>query len=114
MSATFGFSARFTGGGTILEGISRLISPDLRGGGGEGGCEGVNFGDLVESSVGVWDLLGIRKCLGEPVPEFNVGVLVDRCIGVLERVKCDSLALGGDCGGNIVTEGGACCRAGRL
>lgn len=36
-----GFSARFTGGGTFAVGAlgSRLSSPDLRGGGGDGGCE---------------------------------------------------------------------------
>lgn len=40
-SRLLGFSARLTGGGILAIGglVSRLTSPDLRGGGGDGGCE---------------------------------------------------------------------------
>lgn len=72
-----GFSDLLTGGGRGLYVDSRrIISPDLRGGGGDGGCDGVSEGDLLGSSRGVCGLLGIRKCLGEEVPEVaDMGVL---------------------------------------
>jgi hypothetical protein len=44
----FGFSALFTGGGT-LDMASRRNSPDLRGGGGDGGCDADSFGDFPGS-----------------------------------------------------------------
>lgn len=69
---TFGFSARLTGGGPGLCETSRLCSPDLLGGGGEGGCEGGSEGDLPGSKRGVCGLLGILKCLGEEVPEADI------------------------------------------
>lgn len=46
--AIFGLSALFTAGGTLID-PSRRNSPDLRGGGGEGGCDGDSFGDLLAS-----------------------------------------------------------------
>ena len=71
----FGFSARFTGGGAPLNDDSLLISPDLLGGGGEGG----GLGDFLESRRGVLGRLGIRKCLGEEPPEdAERGASVDR------------------------------------
>lgn len=59
------------GGGAAFEG-SRLSSPDLRGGGGEGGREGGSDGDFPGSKIGVCGLLGILKCLGEDVPDEEV------------------------------------------
>jgi hypothetical protein len=46
--AIFGFSDLFTGGGTF-DTASRRNSPDLRGGGGDGGCEAESLGDLLGS-----------------------------------------------------------------
>jgi hypothetical protein len=51
--AILGFSDRLIGGGMDLKEASRRNSPDRRGGGGEGGCDGDNLGDLVDSSMGV-------------------------------------------------------------
>lgn len=74
-----GLSARFTGGGTIGDGFtsrSLFSSPDLRGGGGEGGW--VVFGrgdDRRGSGLGVLDRLGILKGLEEGVTGVT-GVLV--------------------------------------
>ena len=58
--AIFGFSDRLTGGGGALKVMdeSLLISPDLRGGGGEGGRDGDSLGDFA-SIMGVCGLLGI-------------------------------------------------------
>lgn len=67
--AIFGFSDLLTGGGGLKDAdASLLISPDLRGGGGDGGRDGESFGDLVDSTIGVCGRLGILKCLGEFVP----------------------------------------------
>lgn len=49
----FGFSALLTGGGGGLNVDSRLSSPDLRGGGGEGGWEEGKDGDFLGSRRGV-------------------------------------------------------------
>lgn len=48
--AILGFSALLTGGGAVLKLLegSRRISPDRRGGGGDGGRDGCNLGDFVE------------------------------------------------------------------
>jgi hypothetical protein len=62
-----GLSALLTGGGRGLKTDSLLTSPDLRGGGGDGGLDADNEGDLPASS-GVLGRLGIRKCLGEEPP----------------------------------------------
>lgn len=58
-----GFSARFTGGGTGF--ISRLNSPDRRGGGGDGGLEPVVFESRRGSRTGEWVRLGILNVRGE-------------------------------------------------
>ena len=101
-----GFSARLTGGGPGFCEVSRLCSPDLLGGGGEGGCEGGRDGDLPGSKRGVFGLLGIRKCLGEDVPDVaDNGASVDKYEEVVANDKFKTLFLGGDCGGWIVTEG---------
>lgn len=79
MLAILGFSARFTGGGATLLKVSRLSSPDLRGGGGEGGWDEGRGCDFVCSKRGVWGLLGILKCLGEDDPEVEEsGASADR------------------------------------
>ena len=76
--AILGFSARLTGGGALKE-ASRRNSPDLLGGGGEGGLEAESLGDLPGSSRGVPGLLGILKCLGEEPPETaDDGTSVDK------------------------------------
>jgi hypothetical protein len=67
--AILGFSARLTGGGGALKEASRRSSPDLRGGGGEGGLDAESWGDFPGSRRGVLGLLGILKCLGEDPPE---------------------------------------------
>jgi len=77
--ATLGFSARLTTGGPTFTEGSRLSSPDLRGGGGEGGCVGRSIGDFLASTIGVWGRLGILKCPGEDLPEAtDVGESVER------------------------------------
>jgi len=76
--AIFGFSARLTGGGALKE-ASLRNSPDLLGGGGEGGLEAESLGDLPGSRRGVPGLLGILKCLGEDPPEAaDDGASVDK------------------------------------
>jgi hypothetical protein len=76
--AILGFSARLTGGGALKE-ASRRNSPDLLGGGGEGGLDAESLGDFPGSRRGVPGLLGILKCLGEELPETaDKGVSVDR------------------------------------
>ena len=76
--AILGFSERLTGG-AALNGASRLNSPDLLGGGGEGGLDAESFGDLPGSRRGVPGLLGILKCLGEEPPETaDEGASVER------------------------------------
>ena len=83
-----------------------MCSPDLLGGGGEGGWDGESLGDLPGSKRGVFGLLGILKCFGEDVPEgADNGASVDRYEEVCERDKFETLFLGGDCGGWIVTDG---------
>jgi hypothetical protein len=77
--AILGFSARLTGGGATLLEASRLNSPDLRGGGGDGGREEDREGVFICSKRGVWGLLGILKCLGEDDPEVEEsGASADR------------------------------------
>lgn len=95
-----GFSARLTGGGPAFGGASRLCSPDLLGGGGDGGWDGGREGDLPGSRRGVCGLLGILKCLGEEDPEAaDSGASVDKYEEAFARVKFRTLFLGGDCGG---------------
>jgi hypothetical protein len=102
-----GFSDRLIGGGPGFCEVSRLCSPDLLGGGGEGGCEGGRDGDLPGSKRGVFGLLGILKCLGEDDPDVaDIGASVDRYEEVFVKAKFSTVVLGGDCGGWIVTEGG--------
>lgn len=72
MLAILGFSIRLTAGGAGLTAASRLSSPDLRGGGGDGGCDRGRDGDLAGSRLGVCGLLGILKGLGEDVPEVEL------------------------------------------
>jgi hypothetical protein len=95
--AIFGFSARFTGGGPFLNDGSRLSSPDLRGGGGDGGCEADSLGDFPGSNNGVCGLLGILKCFGEGA----CGVVgnedsVDKYVGALDKLRLNVRAFGGD------------------
>lgn len=52
-AAKLGFSALFTGGGTGLASCTRRISPDRRGGGGEGGCDTVSFDGMLPSATGL-------------------------------------------------------------
>jgi len=108
-----GLSARLTGGGFGFAGASRtsrvslLNSPDLRGGGGEGGCEGCILGDLPGSKCGVLGLLGILKFLGDALPEdADNGESAWRYDGVPGSTRFNVFALGGDCGGWIITAGG--------
>ena len=105
--AILGFSARFTGGGAALtEGSGLLNSPDLLGGGGEGGLDAESLGDLPGSNRGVLGLLGILKCRGEETPEAaERGSFVERYEGTLERLKFDVRDFGGDVGGSTVTAG---------
>lgn len=89
-------------------GASRRYSPDLRCGGGEGGKDAGSLGDLPGSKRGVDGRLGILKCLGEePADAADRGLSVERYAGVLDNVKFMFLLFGGDCGGRIVTAGGA-------
>jgi len=110
-----GFSARLTGGGislTSLTSRSLLSSADLRGGGGDGGCDGVKRGDfrgsrtgVRGSKIGVWGRLGILKPLGP----------VDGETGLIRESVCKNPALsppgtsasllGGDCGGSTSRDG---------
>ena len=78
--AILGFSARLTGGGPLFASeLSRRNSPDLLGGGGEGGPDAESLGDFPGSRRGVPGLLGIRKFLGEEVVvTADRGVSVDR------------------------------------
>lgn len=111
-----GFSARLTGGGTGLTSLtsrSLLNSPDLRGGGGEGGCDGVNRGDfrgsrtgVRGSKTGVWGRLGILKILG-PV-EGDTGLIRESvCKNPgLSPPGTSADLLGGDCGGSTSRDGG--------
>lgn len=86
--AIFGFSDLLIGGGGLnVMDVSLLISPDLRGGGGEGGLDGDNFGDLAESIIGVCGRLGILKFLGELVPVEDGGASVDRKVDEFARLK---------------------------
>lgn len=112
-----GFSARFTGGGTglapSLVSRSRLnspdrlgSSPDRRGGGGEGGCEGDRRGDLLRgSSTGVrgrlGDLTGFVGAAGE------VGLMSESVFTKAGRspVGRPTPRLGGECGGSTVRAG---------
>lgn len=107
-----GLSARFTGGGlgfvaaswTSL--TSLLNSPDLRGGGGEGGREEDTLGGLPDSTRGVLGLLGSLKCLGDAPPEeADRGESVVRYAGVFGSTRLNWLPFGGDWGGWIVTAG---------
>jgi hypothetical protein len=78
--AILGFSALLTGGGALfMKEASRRNSPDLLGGGGEGGLDAESLGDFPGSKRGVPGLLGILKCLGEELPDtLDKGVSVDR------------------------------------
>lgn len=75
---------------------SLLNSPDLRGGGGEGGI----FGDFRGSRRGVFGRLGIRKCLGEEAAEDDAerGPSVDKNAEGLDKARFNFLFLGGDWG----------------
>jgi hypothetical protein len=78
--AILGFSALLIGGGALfMKELSRRNSPDLLGGGGEGGPDAESLGDFPGSRRGVPGLLGIRKFLGEEVVvTADRGVSVDR------------------------------------
>jgi hypothetical protein len=78
---------------------SLLCSPDLRGGGGEGGWDGDSERGLPGSRMGVCGLLGILKCLGEAVlPGVATGVCisVERYADGFPSVRFKVFALGGD------------------
>jgi len=79
--AILGFSERLIGGGVGLRDTSRLISPDLLGGGGEGGLAGRvdNEEDLPISTVGVCGRLEILNCPGEDLPDVaEMGLSAER------------------------------------
>ena len=104
----FGFSARFTGGGAGLVSRSLLNSPDRRGGGGDGGCDGVSRGDLRRSNVGVSGRLGILKWRGDAAGDTGFTMAsAFRKAGWSPVAIFSSLPLGGDWGGSTRTEGGA-------
>lgn len=106
--AIFGFSARLIGGGIALKlwETSLRISPDLRGGGGEGGREGKSLGEFVDSIIGVCGLLGILKCRGEFVPDPEGGVSLVSKVFASAKLKFEIRGFGGDWGGNTFTAGG--------
>jgi len=91
--------------------VSRLISPDRRGGGGDGGLEAVaptgRGRSLFSNEPGVCGRLGILKGLAE-----TEGIVVVAKESGLRNASWspvlmwDNLPLGGDCGGCIITEGG--------
>jgi hypothetical protein len=93
----FGFSARLIGGGPLMaiDG-SLLISPERRGGGGEGGRDVESLGDLVESINGVCGRLGILKCRGVLVPDAGVLVSLDSRVVAFDKVKLVGLDFGGE------------------
>lgn len=72
--AILGFSALLIVGGALLV-ASRRNSPDLRGGGGDGGRDRGREGDLAGSKPGESDLLGILNGLGEGVPGNEVAIV---------------------------------------
>lgn len=86
--------------------MSLRNSPDLRGGGGSGGCEGNSEGDLLGSKTGVCALLGILKCRGDDGPDAElVGKSAVRNVGRLPVAKFRGLLFGGELGGSTVTAG---------
>jgi len=79
--AILGFSERLIGGGVGLRDTSLLISPDLLGGGGDGGRAGRvdNEEDLPISTVGVCGRLGNLKWPGEDLPDVaEIGLSAER------------------------------------
>jgi hypothetical protein len=105
-----GFSARFTGGGTIdaLASRSLLNSTDLLGGGGEGGCDTGRGDDRLGSGFGVVGRLGTLKGREEGVLGV-VGVLAagSGLRAAVFAAECGrALLFGGECGGSIKTAGG--------
>ena len=109
-----GFSALLTGGGIGFVSLtSRRISVDRRGGGGEGGWEGVSRGDLRDSrmgvrgsNIGVCGRLGILKFRG-PVAG-DCGLTSESVLRKPTRSApgTSPIFLGGDCGGSMRSEGG--------
>jgi hypothetical protein len=105
LEAAEGFSARLMGGGKALESCL-FSSPDLRGGGGDGGCEAVNRGDLRGSRTGVCGRLGILNGRGDP--DGVVGVVTVSGFknwGTSPWARFITLPLGGDIGGCTRTAG---------
>lgn len=105
-----GFSARLTGGGTgrppSLVSRSRLSSTDRRGGGGDGGFDGVRRGDLRGSGTGVRGRLGILN--GFVVVAGDEGLTRESVLTKAGRspVGNPRPLFGGECGGSTVREGG--------
>lgn len=106
-----GFSARLTGGGmvglpTSLFSRSLLSSPDRRGGGGDGGFEGVGRADTPDSWTGVRGRPGILNCF---VAVAAVGDLIKESVFTnagRSPVGIPTPLLGGEWGGSIVSDGG--------
>jgi hypothetical protein len=92
------------GGGGCLP--SLLNSPDLRGGGGEGGLEA--RGDLGGGGAGV-GVVGRNGGLKLPLLGL-LGLVTEsglRNLGLSSATMAETLLFGGDCGGWIVTAGGS-------
>jgi hypothetical protein len=105
----FGFSARLTGGGAIVDFkvVSRRNSADLRGGGGSGGCTAGIPDAFRASNKGVLGLLGILKWRGEEVPDVEDWPSALRNADGLASARFRFRVFGGELGGSIVTAGEA-------
>lgn len=89
--------------------MSRLNSPDRRGGGGSGGCVTATEGDFRISIIGVCGLLGIRKCRGDDGAVAE-GEDEGECSAASRLIVLDMAwfgvsPFGGELGGSIVTAG---------
>ena len=99
-------SALLAGGGGGCFVFSRSSSPDLRGGGGDGGCELESLGDLPGSRMGVVLRLGILN--GLLGTDGVVGAVLGSGLrSVWESMVCvlDGKALGGESGGSTIKAG---------
>lgn len=105
-SRLLGFSARFIGGGTT----GLFISPERRGGGGDGGLTlGVRPGERRGSTTaGVCGLLGILKGRGGEEPSVVAALVGSTASWLLSPLgaRLVPLPFGGDWGGSTRTAGG--------
>jgi hypothetical protein len=101
-----GRSALLAGGGGGCFPKSLRISPDRRGGGGEGGCEAISRGDRRGSSKGVELLLGILNGLFG-TKGVDGAVLDSGLSSVWASIECGrkDCDFGGDSGGSIMRAG---------